>query len=576
MNEAITPGRIAPAGRWDGALGWVILRMRLKIRRHRFRLAVEHHPGRIALQTFVVIPALFVLGLLLFVGIGSGLLTAPNEHDATAMLAALLTLTAVASFIGSSTTTLQSLYLSSDLPFLMTLPVPLRVLYAGKFIEAMAGAIPAGFFGLVVLAAYGASRAESVLYLPVAILAEVLVLTMAASLSVIVVALVTRSIPARRARLFLFGISLAIVGLTAVVWNAIAPSQHHLGTAGGDRSIAAVGDSIGWLPTAWLARAIGAASAGNARHAVDLGAAGAAATVASLVVSYQVFSRSFAKSVAMARVTPAPRSSTTLARRLSAVVDLLPQDVGALVVKEWLTILRDLKRLSGVIWPLGVVAIYGVSTSRRNPASAGGPYAFWEANAALALVPWAISLGLSIYAFGSEQRAVHLLRLLPIGPRRLYLAKAIAAFVPVALLSEAIALVVGVATGGDWLEVGGMAVLVAWNAAGFVAVDTAAAAFAPNFEAEHIQRSTELVGRAFGMAAGAAFGLATAVAVARLVFFVGGVPHQLKGVAGWQALGIRPFDWPLVLAAAAAACGILTGVMKFAVGRIDDLIRKGP
>jgi hypothetical protein len=499
-----------------------------------------------------------------------------SDHDATAMLVALMTLTALAAFIGSSTTALQSLYLSNDLPFLMTLPVPLRVLYGGKFVEAMAGAMPASFFGLVVLAAYGFSRAQSILFLPAALLAEAMVVTMATTLSVIVVALVTRFIPARRARIFLFGISLTIVGLTLLVWNAIAPSQRHLGMDGGARSIAAVGESLGWFPAAWLAKAVAAASMGNPGHALGVGAGGAAATVVSLVASYQVFARSFAKSVAMARATPVPKPRRSLARRVAAAVDVLPQDIGALVVKEWLTILRDLKRLSGVIWPLGVVAIYGVTSSRRQTAGPGGPYEFWQANAALGLVPWAISLGLSVYAFGSEQRAVHLLRLLPISPRRLFVAKVIAALVPVALLSEAIALIVGIARGGGWDEVGGMAVLVMWGAIGFVTVDTAAAAFAPNFEAEHIQRSTELVGRAFGMAAGAAFGLASAVVVARLIFFARGVPPVLRGAAGWQLLGVHPLGWPLALAAALGACAVLGMVGSIAVDRVDDLVRRGP
>ncbi|HEY7035862.1 MAG TPA: hypothetical protein VH482_31280 [Thermomicrobiales bacterium] len=565
---------MARRGHWDGALGWSILRARLRIRRHRFRHAVERHPGRVALQTFVVIPAVFVFGLLLFFGIGSGMTDAKSDHDATAMLVALVTLTAVAAFIGSSTTALQSLYLSNDVPFLMTLPVPLRVLYAGKYVEAMAGAVPAALFGIVVLAAYGVTRAESILFVPSAVLAEAMVLMMATTLSVIIVALVTRSIPARRARIFLFVISLTIVGATLVAWNAIAPTQQ-FGMDAGGRSIAAVGESLGWLPTAWLAKAVAAASSGDVRRALDVGAGAAATTLVALVASYQIFARSFAKSVAMARATPAPRPSTSLARHLAVAVDLLPQDIGALVVKEWLTILRDLKRLSGVIWPLGVVAIYGVTSSRHSVVG-GGPYEFWQSNAVLALVPWAVSLGLSIYAFGSEQRVVHLLRLLPISPRRLFLAKAIAAFVPVVLLSEAIAIVVGLATGGGWGDVAGMAIVVAWGAVGFVTIDTAAAAFAPNFEAEHIQRSTDLVGRAFGMAAGAAFGFASAIAVARLVFFARGVPAALEGAVGWQLLGIHPLGWPLAIAAVIAACGIVALVTSIAVERIDDVILRGP
>ncbi|HKG26667.1 MAG TPA: hypothetical protein VKB09_13530, partial [Thermomicrobiales bacterium] len=482
---------------------------------------------------------------------------------------------AVATFIGSTTTALQSLYLSNDLPFLMTLPVPLRVLYGGKLIEAMTGAVPAAFFGVVVLAAYGASRAENALFFPAALLAEALVVAMATTTAVIVVALVTRSIPARRARLFLLGISVTIVGITILVWNAIAPSQQHLGMNGGDRSIAALGESLHWLPTAWLAEAVAFASAGEGRHALDAGAKVVVATLIAIVISNQVFSRSFARSVAMAQATTVARSSHTLARGLALVTDPLPHEIGALVVKEWLTIARDLKRLSGVIWPLGVVAIYGVSSS-RNRSAGDDSFGFWEMNAALALVPWAISLGLSIYAFGSEQRTINLLRLLPIGPRRLFAAKAIAAFVPVLILSEVIELVVAVATGGGWLDVGAMLVLVAWGAVGFVTIDTVAAAFAPNFEADHIQRSTELVGRAFGMAAGAAFGFASALAVMRLIFFATGVPRGLESIFDLRALGVYPFGWPLVVAALVVACGILVVVVRIATDRIEDLIRHGP
>ncbi|MEA2524774.1 MAG: type transport system permease protein [Thermomicrobiales bacterium] len=554
----------------------MILRTKVRIRRHQFRIAVARHPGTVALQTFAVIPALLVVGLLLFSGIGSVLSRVPDEHDASAMLATLLTLTAVTAFIGSSTTALQSLYLSNDLPFLMTLPVPLRVLYGSKLVESLAGAVPAACFGFVVLAAYGASRAESVLFFPAALLAEALVVAMATTVAVIVVALVTRLIPARRARLFLFGISLTIVGSTVLVWNAVAPSQQDLQLGGGDRSMAAVGESLVWLPTAWLAKAVAAAAAGDPHRALSAGAGAAAATVVAVVTSYQIFSRSFAKSVAMARATAAPRSSQTLARRLSALVRLLPQDIGALVVKEWLTLLRDLKRLSGVIWPLGVVAVYAVTSSRQHPMADDGALRFWQANAAVALVPWAISLGLSLYAFGSEQRAINLLRLLPFGPRRLFAGKVLAALVPVTLLSEVIALVVVLAAGGGWREVGGMMVLVAWGSVGFVTIDTAAAAFAPNFEADHIQRSTELVGRAFGMVAGAAFGLLSAVAVGRVIIFVAGTPPALQQALGWQVAGLNPLGWPLVIGAVVGALTILIVVVGIAFDRIRDLILNGP
>ncbi|MEA2585297.1 MAG: hypothetical protein QOF33_3382, partial [Thermomicrobiales bacterium] len=47
----------------------MILRTKVRIRRHQFRIALARHPGTVALQTFAVIPALLVVGLLLFSGI---------------------------------------------------------------------------------------------------------------------------------------------------------------------------------------------------------------------------------------------------------------------------------------------------------------------------------------------------------------------------------------------------------------------------------------------------------------------------------------------------------------------------
>jgi hypothetical protein len=82
-----------------------------------------------------------------------------------------------------------------------------------------------------------------------------------------------------------------------------------------------------------------------------------------------------------------------------------------------------------------------------------------------------------------------------------------------------------------------------------------------------------LVGRAFGIAAGTTFGIATAIAAGRLILFNGGVPRTLKAPLAWDAFGIHPLGWPLVGAAVAAALAILAIVTLIALDRIDDLIR---
>jgi ABC-2 type transport system permease protein len=573
MNRTATLRSESSPRRWDGSLGWAILKARVRIRRSQFRVAARRHPGRIAMQVSLILPAFLLLGFLLFVAIGDVLTIARNDAEANAVLASLLTLSAIAAFIGSSTTALQSLYLSNDIAFLMTLPVPLRVLFAGKFVDSVTGSLPGAFLGAVTLAAFGAGRADSLLYLPFAVLAAAMVILMATAGAVLVVALVTRSIPPKRARVYLFGISFAIVVAATAAFQAIGATPRP-----GDndsRSLVAIGESMRWLPTGWIARVTAQAAEGDGSQAIAEAVWPSIVLGTVVVAAYQVFARSFAKGVAAAGATPAPRRQSTLVRRLEPLAALLPHDIGALVVKEWLTGFRDLKRLSGVIWPLGVVSVYGFASARQQ-ADGDGPYQFWLGNASLTLVPWALSLGFSIYAFGSEGRSIHLLRLLPVSPRRLFVGKAVAAIVPILLFSEIIALVVGVATGGGIGAMAGMAVLVAWGSIGFVIIDTAAAAYAPNFEAEHIQRSTELVGRGLGIVAGTAFGLASAVAAGRIVFFVEGPPEALAGPLAWNVAGVQPLGWPLVVVAIVAALGVLYAVTTIANASIADLIRNGP
>jgi ABC-type transport system involved in multi-copper enzyme maturation permease subunit len=256
---------------------------------------------------------------------------------------------------------------------------------------------------------------------------------------------------------------------------------------------------------------------------------------------------------------------------------ILPQATASLVLKEWLTLFRDTRRLSGVVWPLGVVLVYAVASGRRQ-ASVGGSeaYRFWLSNAWLALVPWGVSLGLSLYAVGTERRNIDLLRLLPLSPRQIVLGKVVASFVPIVLFSAAIAVIVSVVGGASPSQIAGMLALVAWTSVGFVVADTAAAAIAPNFEADHVQRTTDLVGRAFGLAAGSAFGLLTSVAATRLVLFAVGTPEPLEPVLNWQLLGIAPLGWPLVVAALSGAALLLVAVVRIAEDSFAQLIRNGP
>jgi hypothetical protein len=117
---------------------------------------------------------------------------------------------------------------------------------------------------------------------------------------------------------------------------------------------------------------------------------------------------------------------------------------------------------------------------------------------------------------------------------------------------------------------------VAWASAGYVLIDTAAAAIAPNFEAEQVQRTTSIAGRLVGFAAGALFTIATGAAAARLIFFAADTPASFRPALSWEVGGVTPLGWPLVVAATAVALLDVALFAALAERRVAALIRDEP
>jgi len=236
---------------------------------------------------------------------------------------------------------------------------------------------------------------------------------------------------------------------------------------------------------------------------------------------------------------------------------------------------RDLRRLSGAIWPVGMVAVYAIALARQNDHSSSGDLRFWMSNAFLALLPWGASLGISIYAFGTEGRNLDLLRSAPARPWTIFLAKTFASFVPVLIIAEAATLVVTAARHATTSETVGMAGIVAWATLGYVLVDTSAAAISPNFDADHVQRSTSFGGRVAGVIAGGAFGICSAVAIGRIILFTTEPPASIRGALEWRIGSLTPLGWPLVVVATCLAMSFVVAAAFSATSSVSRLIRDG-
>src|SRR5512140_3463086 len=95
---------------------------------------------------------------------------------------------------------LQALYLSGDTDFLLTSPVPIRAVFMAKLLQAVLPNFSLiALFGLPVLYGLGLSEGYNFLYYPLVLLIMVALTLAAAGLSALLVMLVVRVMPPRRA-----------------------------------------------------------------------------------------------------------------------------------------------------------------------------------------------------------------------------------------------------------------------------------------------------------------------------------------------------------------------------------------
>lgn len=501
----------------------------------------------------------------------------PQPDDQQTALALLFALIAAGSFVSSASIALQSLYLSTDVPYLLSLPIPVGFVYGEKFLAAMIGTGPGALVLVATLVAYLSVAGATWGAVATAIAIGFGLLSIVTSTAILLVALIARSIPVKRARRFLGTVALVIMVLVLAVWTLLMPDTSSAGASGLEgrlaQTIGSARDVVDATPFDWGAAVIVGTERGGLPWS-DV--ARFAAIVAGLWwLAFAVFVRTFTTGHARLRAATTAPPRLGLARCSAQIVRPFPQELGALVQKEWLTMSRDLRRLSGAVWPLGMVVFYAVALSRDDsgvPVDTPG-LRFWLNAGSVALLPWGASLGISIYAFGSERRNIELLRALPIPPRTLLLAKTLASLLPVLALATVATAIVCLAQRATLGQAAGLWGIVAWATVGYVTIDTASSVLGPNFAAAHVQRSTTVLGRLVGFATGTVFTLATATAAARLVLFSTGIPRSFEVAVGRDIGAITTLGWPLVATSAGIAAFTVVALVVAADRRLTGILR---
>lgn len=558
-------------------LGWTVVAAKMRASRNRLAVTRRKSPVLTSLQFGFAVPGTVAFVALLSVAFASAFSTLKDEGLATTLLASVLTMGSIGAFIGSSTTALQALYLADDIPFLLTLPIPLRVLFGSKFVEAAVGAVPPSLLTIAGMIGYGLTRADQPGYWLLAAAMVVSSIVLSTSVAVVVVSVVARFIPPKRAKLFLFGISMAVISATMFGWRLLAPRPAILGDVVEHREYDTLWRALASLPAGWSAQSLSDFVSGSYSSAAILAGLDLAAAIALLGFASAVFQKTFIHGLSRTTATQTGVPSESLSAWLTRLAGYLPQRFGAMVLREWLLLARDLRRLSGVMWPLGVVLVYTVLIGRNSgTAFASEQLSFWSKNGTLALLPWGLSLGISVYSYGSEGRNIHLLRSLPTSGAAVFAAKVLASALPIA------AVTLGASITSLWFRQApldwSMELLAVelWMVLGYVAIDTSAAAVAPNFEAANVQRTITLTGRLFSFAFGGVFGLATLTLVGRFVLTAPDIPAAWSRVLHTRIAGIEPLGWPLVLAAAGLAVGSVIVSTAVAIRQTARLMQSEP
>jgi hypothetical protein len=124
--------------------------------------------------------------------------------DVQPILASIPALTLSIMFVGTLLTSfgvlLQALYLSGDMDFLLATPVPIRAVFVAKLLQAVLPNFALiSLFGLPLLFGLGMSNSYSFLYYPLVVIVMIVLALAAAGFSSLLVMLVVRVLPPRRA-----------------------------------------------------------------------------------------------------------------------------------------------------------------------------------------------------------------------------------------------------------------------------------------------------------------------------------------------------------------------------------------
>lgn len=354
----------------------------------------------------------------------------------------------------SFSSVLSSLYLSGDMDMLLVTPVPMRAVFIVKFFGGLLTQYVLLFALLApALLGYGQGMGYGWGYILMALLTLLLLPLLPAGLGALLVMVIVRVIPARRAR-DIVSILGGLLGVSFYVVSQFAPEVAP--RIANVRSVGALLQlDLPLLPSAWAGRALVAAGEGTLLTLLAYGGPFILLSLVTFAICLMLAERLYYSgwsnmAVQGGRVRASRRQRTggsepALAGTQSLVVRLfafiLPAQSHAVFYKDWRIFPRDLRNLQQLIFPLALAGIWTFRLLTGTQAATDLPPAF-DAGGGTRSLEGLGSAGIAFFlcltiantiagpGISREGRAFWLLKLAPISPLRILLGKLALAYLP--------------------------------------------------------------------------------------------------------------------------------------------------
>ena len=440
---------------------WKLLRLRITILLSGFKRATTRRKIGMVVLALVITPALVFLVWLswMFLSFLRSPELAAAIGDVSQIWQNVPVLVVYASFLGILLTSfgvlLQALYLAGDMDFLLTSPLPIRAVFITKLLQAILPNFAlVCLFGLPVMFGLGASGEFHFIYYPLVVLVLAAMALAAAGISSLLVMVVVHIFPVRRVA--------EVVGFIGAVMIFLFSQSGQLANMMSDVSADQASQIFTtlsrfntlWSPLAWAGRGL-----------VDIGQgiwlSGFGYLSLTFILSILIFGLALEASERLyysgwagmqqhsRKKSKRRKSETTNANRThkAPVINLIPTELRAILLKDWLVMRRDLRNMSQLVTPLILGVVYAIMLLRNGNDFSGmeGDAPLWmqEAlsnasvylNVGIALfVGWILLARLAGMGFSQEGRSFWLLKSAPLSSIQLITAKFLVAYLPALIL----------------------------------------------------------------------------------------------------------------------------------------------